>query len=184
VSVLGDDAGVAVEVVVVDGEHGDGLDPVERGRDPALPRDVGGPREHERVHDAGDRAAPRRERVHELPEAARAGGVEGRHVGVEGARVGAPDVPGLHAVGEGEELEAPIVFDGVVVGAAVGGGGLGREHAPVRDLGGGEGDERVGRGHVQPPGEAESRGDVALEREGEHEEVAPRRRHLRLSQSH
>lgn len=51
---LGDDTGVAVEVVVVDVKHEDQLDLVERGSDAALARDAGGPLEHEHVHDAGD----------------------------------------------------------------------------------------------------------------------------------
>ncbi|KAG2607004.1 hypothetical protein PVAP13_4NG212422, partial [Panicum virgatum] len=140
VAVLGDDAGAAVEVVVVDGEHGGRLDPVQRGRDAALARDAFRPREQERVQDAGDRAAPRRERVHEPRDAARARGVEGRHVGVERARVGAPDVPGLRAVGEREELEAAVLVSAVVEGPGGAVGlGRGREHAGVPGLGGGEG---------------------------------------------
>jgi len=106
--------------------------------------------------------------VYRTRETRRPRGVEGRHVGVERARVGAPGVPGVRAVGEREELEAAVF---VPVGLGRGG----REHAGVRGLGGGEGDERGGRGGQQAPGEAERRGDVALEREGEHQEVRPRR---------
>ena len=100
-------------------------------------------------------------------ETRRPRGVEGRHVGVERARVGAPDVPGLRAVGEREELESTVLVSAVVEGPGGAVGlGRGREHAGVPGLGGGEGDERVGRGGQQAPGEAERRGDVALEREG------------------
>uniref|UniRef100_A0A8R7V8H3 Uncharacterized protein n=1 Tax=Triticum urartu TaxID=4572 RepID=A0A8R7V8H3_TRIUA len=93
VAVVGHDGGVAMEVVVVDGEHGGRLDPVERGRQAFVARHVRGPREEHRVHDAGHGAAARGERVHQLPDAARARGVEGRHV--VGARrgVGGPVVP-------------------------------------------------------------------------------------------
>ncbi|KAF7102595.1 hypothetical protein CFC21_103701 [Triticum aestivum] len=167
VAVVGHDAGVAVEEMVVDGQHGSRLDPVERGRHAFLARDVSGPREEHRVDDAGHGAAARGERVHQLPDAARARGVEGRNV--VGARrgVGGPVVPVVEAVREREELEAAV--------AAVGRVRLRREHAAVRGHGGGERDERARRSGEQAPGEAERRRDVSLERVREHEEVRLRR---------
>jgi len=64
------------------------------------------------------------------------------------------------------ELEAAVFLRGAAFAIVR---RLGRRgHAAVRGNGGGERDEHVGRDGEQPPGEAQRRGDVALERVREH----------------
>ncbi|OAY77631.1 hypothetical protein ACMD2_13450 [Ananas comosus] len=149
----GDGAAVAVEVVVVDGERGGGLDPAEHRGDAVGPRHVGDPRQQDCVQDAGHALVARREAV--------------EHRG-EGPRPHLLDTQ-RRAVGGG--IFVVVAFDAVVVGnvgeEAVGEllivGGEGGEHAAVCGDAGGEGDAGAG-GAGEASRQVARRVDVALGR--------------------
>ncbi|PNT66134.1 hypothetical protein BRADI_3g07556v3 [Brachypodium distachyon] len=163
---------VAVEVVVVHGEHGGRLDPVERAGQAALAGNVGGPPHEHGVDDAGHWPAAGRQPVQRRRQGGPAHARGGLHVRPR-------FVPG-----RGEEVEAVVVAVGVRdVGDAAGavgdddllvGGRQRREHAPVGRHGGRERDPRAGEGSREALGQGAGRVDVALPGERHHQEVLRR----------
>lgn len=79
----GDDDVVIVEVVVVNGEEGGRLNPVESRVDAVPARHVGRPRHEDGVHDAGGGPAGSSETVQQGGKAPRADALELRHEVVE-----------------------------------------------------------------------------------------------------
>ncbi|KAJ6834355.1 limonoid UDP-glucosyltransferase isoform X1 [Iris pallida] len=153
-----------MEVVVVNRENGERLDPEDRGRDVELPGHVEHPR-HERVaDDARDRTPFLGLAADKLREAYRTDGGQLRQERVDVAAatwvVVAVFVPSV-----GEELEAEVAFPDRVERA---GCGFCRGADPLADVDrGGEGDEEALR--REPLCEPEDGVDVALAREGDQE---------------
>lgn len=144
----GDESFIAMEIVLINGEDGGGLDPVEKARDAMVTGDVCNPREKDGVNDAGDRTATGGEGVKDVGEVERAETVaDGELVGEGGVGSGDAVVVAVGEGGEGEEVV--LEFRG------------GREHAVMAGDGGGEGD-MSGREVGETVGEVESRVYVAL----------------------
>uniref|UniRef100_A0A804QM34 Uncharacterized protein n=1 Tax=Zea mays TaxID=4577 RepID=A0A804QM34_MAIZE len=161
------DAVRGAEEVEVHGENGGRLDPVERGGHGAGARHVGHPRQQQRVHDERDGAAHAVEAVEDGPQRGGAHELDLLHVVRGVVRVAVEAV--VVAVGVGHVPHPRGVA--VALRARL----LAREHLAERGHGRGDGDPRP-RGAQQAPREVARRVDVALRREGHHQEVRLRLR--------
>ncbi|CAA7403499.1 unnamed protein product [Spirodela intermedia] len=157
-----DEAGMATEVEVVDGEDGGGLDPIQGGGDAEVARHGCRPGDQEIVDDASHRAT--------------GGGEVARELG-EG-----PATDGLQLLQEVvpvdvDPVDVPVVLPDGVGGASKQWGKLSQGNAAVDLRSGGEGDlgTEAGEALAQLQGGV----DVALRREGHHQEVLLRLIHGR-----